>query len=61
MYLKAWTCGHAGSLVDTVLAGSVVDLLDVADVHVVQHITALSQNPGEGFDDIQHRNLLSIF
>ena len=40
---------------------SVVDLLDVADVYIVQHITALRQDPGEGSDHVQHRNLLSIY
>ena len=40
---------------------SVVDLLDVADVYIVQHITALRQDPGEGSDHVQHGNLLSTY
>ena len=62
LYYKRRLCSRAQS---SQYAGtgeiSVVDLLDVADVHIVQHITAMSQDPGEGSDCFQHRNLLSIF
>lgn len=33
---------------------SVVDLLDIADVCIVQHITAMRQNAGECTNDVQH-------
>ena len=33
----------------------VIDLLDVADIGVIQHIAALRQNLGEASDDRQHK------
>lgn len=33
---------------------SVVDLLDIADIHIVQHVAALGQNSGESSQNIQH-------
>lgn len=41
---------------------SVADLLDIADVDIVQHIAALSQNAGESTDNVQHdRNSFRYF
>ena len=32
----------------------VIDLLNVADVHVVQHVAALGQDFGEASEEVQH-------
>ena len=32
----------------------VIDLLNVADIHVVQHVTALGQHTGKASEEIQH-------
>ena len=41
---------------------SVVDLLDIADVDIVQHIAALGQDAGESTQSVQHdRNSFRYF